>query len=470
MRHDLRSSFFIPQPSSLILVTLMRSETDSFAILSRALDAANADEADAVFISTDQNISRFANSSLHQNMSEISAELTLRVFVNGCTGVASTTSFDDDEIARTAALAREAARHANPLPSFTGLYGETGAAPRLQTFDEAALRLSAADKATTLRTMFDRGRARGVGFAGSFTTSMSSVACGNSHGIRRYAELTFADATVIALRDRHSGYATACSRRFADIDVVALGEEATTRATLCAERVEDLEPGAFDVILEPPALAEVFEWLAMIALTGQSYEDGSSLLVDHIGQRVMGENFTLTDDALDESFLPFPFDLEGYPKRRVNMIENGIARTPMVDKIYADRLRFAPNGGLWHLGSPEHGMTFHTSMLGGDSTREEMIRSTKLGIWVTRFNYVNGLLEPKTALMTGTTRDGTFLIRDGEVVARLPNLRWTQSMVEAFSNIEALSRERRRVAAWYNAFGGTIAPVAKIRGWNFTGK
>ncbi len=448
----------------------MRPEFDSFAILSRALEAASADEADAVFMSTDQNISRFANSNLHQNMSEISAALTLRVFVNGCTGVASTTSFDDDEIARTAALAREAARHSNPLPGFTGLYRDAPAAPALQTFDAATAHLSAAEKATTLRTMFDRGRDRGVAFAGSFTTSMTSVACGNSHGIRRFAETTFVDATVIALGRVHSGYATACSRRIGDVDVAALGDEATNRATLRAERVEDLEPGAFDVILEPPALAEVFEWLGMIALTGQSYEDGSSLLVDHIGQRIVGENFTLADDAVDESFLPFPFDLEGYPKRRVAMIENGVARTPMVDKVYADRLHFAPNGGLWHLGSSEHGTTFHTSMAGGDSSREEMIRSTKLGIWVTRFNYVNGLLEPRTALMTGTTRDGTFLIRDGEVAARLPNLRWTQSMVEAFSNIEALSRERRRIGTWYNAFGGTIAPVAKIRGWHFTGK
>jgi predicted Zn-dependent protease len=79
-------------------------------------------------------------------------------------------------------------------------------------------------------------------------------------------------------------------------------------------------------------------------------------------------------------------------------------------------------------------------------------------------------LEPKTALLTGTTRDGTFLIRDGEVVARLPNLRWTQSIVEAFSRIEGLTSERRRVATWYNHFGGTIAPVMKIGGWNFTGK
>jgi len=444
----------------------MRTEAESFERIDRALSAANT-EADAVLISTDQNFSRFANSNLHQNMSEISAGLTLRVIVDGCMGVASTSSLDDDEIANSAALAREAAKHANRLQNFTGLYRDLPDAPALRTFDERTARISPAEKATALRTMFDRGREAGVQFAGSYTTSASSVACANTNGVRRYAQFTFADSSVIALHAKGSGFATRCARRVDEVDVLALGEEATMKATLRLDNIEDIEPGVFDVILEPPALAEVFEWMTMIAFTGQSYEDGSSFLVDHLGQRVAGENCTVADDATDESFLPFPFDMEGLPKRRVPIIERGIARTPMVDKAYADRLRLAPNGGAWHLGSPDHGTAFHIDIAAGDATRDDMIRSTKHGIWVTRFNYVNGLLEPKTALMTGTTRDGTFLIRDGEVAARLPNLRWTQSMIEAISNIESLTKERRRVATWYNMFGGTMAPTMKVRGWNF---
>ena len=180
------------------------------------------------------------------------------------------------------------------------------------------------------------------------------------------------------------------------------------------------------IILEPPATAEVVDWMNLITLSGSAYDDGSSFFVNNVGKQVVGTNFTLADDALDPDFLPFPFDLEGLPKRRVALIERGIVRTPAVDKVYADRLHFPPTATCWNLGGTEHGSAFHLSIDGGDATREELIRSTKHGIWVTRFNYVNGLLEPKTALMTGTTRDGTFLIRDGEVVARLPNLRWTQ--------------------------------------------
>lgn len=444
----------------------MRSESDSLSILERALRAAGAEEADAVFLSVDQNISRFANSQLHQNMSEESAWLTLRVIVNGAMGVATTTAFDEEEIARTADVAREAARHSGAVHGFRGLYRDNEPVSEVDSFDEATAGITANEKATALRVMFDRGR--DVQFAGSYATAATSVACGNTHGVRRYARMTHADATVIAITNAGSGYATQRERRASEVDMAALGEEAILKATLATDKIEDLTPGAYDVILEPPALAEVFEWMNMIAFTGQSFEDGSSFFVGNLGKQMLGENFTLVDDSI--SYLPFPFDMEGLPKRPVALIENGVPRTPALDTAWADRLGLAPTAHAWQLGSPEHGSAFHLTMNGGESTREEMIASTKLGIWVTRFNYVNGLLEPRTALMTGTTRDGTFLIRDGKVAARLPNLRWTQSMVEAFSNIESMSRERRSTGTWYNMFGGTLAPVTKIRGWNITGK
>jgi len=443
----------------------MRNDRDSFTILDRALKAARA-EADAVLISTDHNVSRFANSGVHQNMSEIGASLDLRVIVDGAMGVASTTSFDDEEIVRTAELAREAARHSDRLQNFTGLYSGDEPLPSLPTFDASAAAITPMAKARALRTMFDRGRDAGVLFAGSYATSATSVATANSNGVRRYATMTASDATVIAIRGDDSGYATAIDRR--DVDVIALGDEATQKATLCAGRNETIEPGGYDVILEPPALTEVLDWMNMITFSGQSFEDGSSFFVDHLGKRVVGANFTFADDALDPDFLPFPFDLEGMPKRRTVLIDRGVPRTPVVDKVYADRLGIVPTANGWSLGGGEHGSVFHGSVAPGDATREELIASTKRGIWVTRFNYVNGLLEPKAALMTGTTRDGTFLIRDGEVVARLPNLRWTQSMIEAFNAIDGLTRERRRVGTWYNGFGGTIAPVVRIRGWHFT--
>src|SRR5215212_3019605 len=121
----------------------MRDERESYDILERALRAAGADEADAALVSSDHSITRFANSQIIQNMAEESASLTLRVIVNGAMGVATTTAFDDEEIARTAELAREAARHSDPVVGFKGLYDpvilsrEDGEGPRALSADGA---------------------------------------------------------------------------------------------------------------------------------------------------------------------------------------------------------------------------------------------------------------------------------------------------------------------------------------------
>lgn len=447
----------------------MRGRDESFSIIEQALRAAQGDEADAVFVSVDRNISRFANSNLNQNMSEISGDLTLRVVVDSRVGVASTSSLDAGEIRRTADLARNAAKRSEPIPGFKGLTRDTSPAPELKTFDAATAALTPAEKARDLRLVFDDGAQRGAHFAGSCTTAQASIATGNSHGVRRYAPLTWADALVIAIAGNASGAATRISRRYGSVDIISLGDEALSKATLLPGTEKEIAPRACDVILEPAALTEIFEWMNMISFSGQSYEDGSSFFVDRLGKDVVGRNVTIEDDPVDEEFLPFPFDMEGTPKRKVALIENGVARTPVVDKLMSDRLGLAATGSAAGLNSEDHGMALHVSLAGGDKSRDELIAETEHGIWITRFHYLNGLLEPKSALMTGMTRDGTFLIENGKVTSRLVNLRWTQSMVEAFSNVVAMSRERRATGTWWNMIGGTIAPTIKIRGWNFTG-
>jgi len=439
-------------------------------IIDAALRSAEADEADAVVVRADRNITRFANSTIHQNMSERSAELTVRVVVRNRIGVASTTSIDRESIERATKLARDMAERSDPAEGFRGLVSIDEEPPRLGTIDEATAALSPRSKAEELKRMFDLGRSGGCSFAGSFTTGTLEIATGNSHGLRRQARTTSADATVIALGSGDdSGYATRCSRSSAGVGVEALGREAADKARLFSDQRRDIEPGSYDVILEPAALAEVFDWMNMIAFSGTSFEDGSSFFVGNLGKSLLSDTLTLTDDALDESFLPFPFDMEGVGKRRVELVDRGTLKGVMVDKIMSDRLGVPLTGSAAGLGSSEHGMALHLSMAPGSATREELIASTERGIWVTRFNYVNGLIDPKAAVMTGMTRDGTFLIEDGSIVARLPNLRWTQSMVEAFSRIDGLTKERRIIGTWWNPTGGTIAPTTRIRGWNVTG-
>lgn len=438
-------------------------------IIETALSAAEGDEADVALYAFDRNISRFANSSLRQNMSEAGGHVTLRVVSNKRIGVASTSSLTPQDLRATAALAKTLADQSEPLDDFRSLYAANEPLPQVETYDAATADLPPGEKAAALAAAFRIGEERGARFAGTYTSGSAAIATGNSHGVRRWTRFTLADAMFIALGHGSSGFATEIRRRASELDVAALAREATEKAELLAATEEELAPGEYDVILEPAALAEIFEWMNMITFSGRSYDDGSSFFEKRLGEKVLGENFTLADDALDESFLPFPFDLEGRPKRRVALVDAGVVKTPAVDSWFADRLGLEPTASAVDLGSDDHGMALHLSLAPGTSSREEMIRESERAIWVTRFHYINGLLEPKTALMTGMTRDGTFLIENGTVTRRLANLRWTQEMTEAFANIASLSRERRAIATWWNPIGGTFAPTVKIRKWKFTG-
>ncbi|HVR44398.1 MAG TPA: TldD/PmbA family protein [Thermoanaerobaculia bacterium] len=439
------------------------------SVVERALAAAAGDEADAACMVFDRNLTRFAESRIHQNIGERSASLAVRVVREGRIGVATTSAADDESIASAVRLAADLASRSEPVPGFRGLHRSAPRGPDLPAWDAETAAATPLEKAEALRAIFETGRARAIRFAGAFSTGRAALAVGNTWGVRQSAAFTSAEASMIALSGAASGFATALARRRSAIDLPLLADEAAGRATLLRDAEQSLDPGEYTVILEPPALVEIFEWMNTITFSGRAWEDGSSFFVGNLGCRILSPSFTLADDALDPDFLPFPFDLEGLPKRRVALIDRGVIGGPLVDKVASDRLGIEPTASAASLPGEERGIGLHLSMAGGEHSVEELIASTGRGVWVTRFHYLNGLLDPKSALMTGMTRDGTFLIRDGEVVARLPNLRWTQSMVEALGAIEGLTRKRRTVGTFWNPLGGTIAPTARIGRWRFTG-
>lgn len=179
------------------------------------------------------------------------------------------------------------------------------------------------------------------------------------------------------------------------------------------------------------------------------------------GEKVMGENVTIWDDGLDPAGLPRSFDAEGLPKQRVDMIVNGVAKAVVYDSYTAKKEGKESTG---HAVSPiiAYGpMPGNMFMQPGDSSVEEMIASTKRGILVTRFHYTN-LIHPILVLITGMTRDGTFLIEDGKITKPLKNLRFTDGVIERLSNVELISKETKREAY-------AVVPALKVKGFRFTG-
>ena len=173
--------------------------------------------------------------------------------------------------------------------------------------------------------------------------------------------------------------------------------------------------------------------MSLTGLTGQTLKDGRSFMAGRIGEQVTGPRFSLWDDALDARTLAIPFDVEGTPKQRVALVEAGVAKGVVHDRQSAKWFDTRSTG---HAADPRRysvgGHAGNLTMAGGDAKREQLIRAVKRGVLITRFHYTN-TPDPKRATMTGTTRDGTFLIEDGQITRALANVRYTMSALDLFS-------------------------------------
>jgi predicted Zn-dependent protease len=236
----------------------------------------------------------------------------------------------------------------------------------------------------------------------------------------------------------------------------------------------ELEAAPYDVVLGPAAVAETLEWLSFTSLGARAVEDGSSCLAGRFGQAITGPQVTLVDDPLSgEAGAPIaPYDAEGVAKRRLVLIERGVARACAHDRATAALAGVRSTGHASPLGDElfDGGpVPQHLQLAGGEDELSDLFARVERGLWVRRFHYVNGLLDTRRALMTGMTRDGLFLIEGGRVTRGVRNLRWTESLLEALSRLDGLTRNRQPVASSL-VDSASVCPSLLVRGWRFTGR
>jgi predicted Zn-dependent protease len=209
----------------------------------------------------------------------------------------------------------------------------------------------------------------------------------------------------------------------------------------------------------------------MMAYTGFSavaFQEGRSFLCGKLGEQIVDPRISIWDDGLSLEGLPQPFDFEGVPKQRVDLIQEGIARGVVYDSYRAGKEQGQASTG--HALPPTFTMgplPLNAFFGPGDATIEEMIASTERGIYVTRFHYTRPV-EPSKVVITGMTRDGTFMVENGEIAYPIKNLRFTQGYLEALNHVEMVGKESRLLAGWSALFRSTV-PALKLGRFNFTG-
>ena len=174
---------------------------------------------------------------------------------------------------------------------------------------------------------------------------------------------------------------------------------------------------------------------------------------------------TIVDDGRDPTGLPMAFDYEGVPKQRVTLLEQGVCRGVVYDSQTAARDGVASTGHGLPAPNPYGPFPLNQAMAAGTTPRDELLAGMGRGLLVTRFHYTNPV-HPKLAIVTGMTRDGTFLVEDGKVVGPVRNLRFTQSYLDAMAAVTAVTQERKTLKGF---LGGAVVPALRLDAWTFTG-
>lgn len=426
-------------------------------LLERALAVSPADQTEVSLRAEERNLTRYANNAIHQNVSDANRRLAVRLAFGKRLGIAATNDLSEEGVRRCVDEAVTIARLSGENPDFVSFAVPAPVRGEVVTHYAATAACTPEERARAVQQILAEADAAGLEAAGACETVSGEFAIVNSHGIRAYVPYTDASITAVIMAESGSGYADAANRDFAALAVDRVASEAVARA-LAARNPRAIEPGEYEVVLNYYAVAELLQYLSHMGFGAMAYQEGRSFMSGRLGQKVMSEKISIWDDGLDPAGAPMPIDAEGVPKQRVDLIKNGVAAGVVYDTFTANR---EPGKVSTGHGTGHSAFAANLFMGAGDATPDELIAATKRGIFVTRFHYIRPV-HPGRTVVTGMTRDGAFLIEDGRIVGPVKNLRFTQSIVDAFAGAELVGRERRRV--W-----DAVVPMVKLARFNFTG-
>jgi predicted Zn-dependent protease len=425
------------------------------------VEACPADETEVLLADGREFLTRFAGNRIHQNVGAEEASAVVRVVIDRRVGVATADSLEDDALAAARDAALAIAEASEPDPDWPGLPGRRPVKP-VKAYHPATALATARTRADFAAAIIAAAREKGGEAAGIIQTEEGSLAVVNSHGVGVVTSQTRAETNALVTCEDGSGWAEGVAMRLSDLDADRVGK----RAALTAAKSRDprpLDPGRYDVVLEPSAVAEWVQYLAYVALSGKDFDEGQSPLAGRLGDKVTGEQVTLWDNARDRRTLPQPFDYEGQPAKRLSLIKNGVAEGVATNHYRARRLgKRTSTGHALPASSSYECMPMHLFMKGGDATAKQLVGELERGLLVTRFHYTN-ILDPMQTVLTGMTRDGTFWVENGTIVHPVRNLRYTENVLAALARSDGMSKRLTRVP------GPCLVPTVRVRGVQFSG-
>ena len=449
---------------------MLLGESRIITALKRAAKASPADETLIAAQRESFTTLRFAGERIHQNFQEEDVTVWVKVALGGRMGVATTCSLSHEALMRAvrsaATIAQVAAKQV--APAFATAPSKIPP-PKLTTYFPSTARRPLTEIVPMIQRLWTKSKTGGIHLAGSFVRGEEELAVVGSGGLTQYQPFSIAGLRLVPTKDRSSGFAAQAVRDLDALESEMLLERAMKFCRM-NENPKEIPLGKYDVLLEPEAVTEILEWLGYISFGAKQVAERTSFMAGRMGERLMDRQISIVDDGANPEGLAVPFDYEGIPKQPVFLIERGTAAGIVYDSQFAKLYHRSSTGHAGAYDQFEGPLPGNLFLAAGQTPREELLKKLDRGLWITRFHYVSGLLKTQEALMTGLTRDGTFLIQKGKVVGAVKNLRFTQSILEAFSKVIAISKERRLVADPSQGLSAAVCPALLIRDFTFTGQ
>jgi predicted Zn-dependent protease len=438
-----------------------------------------ADEVEVSFTGSRFALTRFANNTIHQNVEEENSIASIRTNLGGKTARSSANKFDDESLKRAVAASENLAKVQAPDPDLLPMptaeeATAAGKSARPTRFFEQTAAIAPGERAEVVGKIVAVADRHKLTTAGIYSSAESAEGIFNSRGLADWHAQTLAEVSITMLGEDSSGWQKLNSPDVRNLDAVLLAETAARKAVDSAHPRE-IAPGKYTVILEPAAVLDITGFMFW-DFGGMAILDQRSFLNDRIGKKLFGENINIWDDGTHPLQAGSPFDGEGMQRRRMPLVENGVVKRVVYARGTAAKMKTSEYAGkVGPIEATGHGFPLPNEMgempmnivFGAPEnpqTVEQMIESTERGILVTRLWYIREV-DPYEKILTGMTRDGTFLVENGKVQCGLRNFRFNESLISMLSNVEAMSVPLR--ASGEESFD-MVVPAMKVKEFNFT--
>ncbi len=426
--------------------------------LKKSLNLSDADQTEIFLYRERMGLTRFANSMIHQNLIRKSDILNTRLIYGKCIGTSRTTTFNPDKMREQILLAKQSSKYMED-PDFVSLPPKQKGYTELKNFSRKTDTFTPEERGEWIERTVELMRKNDLKTAGYLTTVSTLLSVVNSLGLQASTQLTEAELSITAIGEDSTGYAEMQSHDVGKIDIEETAQRAIDKALRSRNSV-DIEPGKYTVILEPLAVSDFIHYLSFLSFGALAFHENRSYLSAKLGKKVASPLVTICDDAYDLHTIGFPFDFEGVAKKRLTFIEDGIAKGVVYDSYTANRWEKENTGHALLPPNPYGPYPINLIMKAGETPKDELIHSCKKGLLITRLWYIR-IISPKETMVTGMTRDGTFLIENGQITKPVKNLRFQERIIDALDRVEGVSKETESHSA--------VAPWVKIRDFNFIG-